>query len=203
MSQVAEGALSEMATNIQRIRELSVQSTNSTNTSSDRNALNAEVTVLKEEIARVAGDANFNGINMLGADAGALNFQIGSGTTSSDSVAVTYKDIAGDASLTAVSGAGITTESDAKAMIDLADTFLNTINTERANIGAIQNRLDSIIRNTDNTINNLSDSRSRIEDADFAKETANLTKFQLLQQAGLSILQQANMAPQSALSLLG
>ena len=203
LSQTAEGAIGEMQTNVQRIRELAVQSANATNTSTDRNALNEEVTVLYAEIKRIASGTEFNGKKILGASAGTLTFQVGANNDANHQIQVVTADMSGNGDLTALEGKGIAGIASAQAMIGLADTLLTTLNTERAKLGAVQNRFDSVVRAGETTVTNLSDARSRIQDADFAQETAKLTKFQILQQAGISVLSQANALPQSALGLLG
>lgn len=205
MAQTAEGALNEMSTNVQRIRELAVQSVNGTNTSTDREALQKEVSVLQSEITRIALGTEFNGLKILAGSATTLTFQVGAQNNTNNQVAISVKDMKNNGTLASVTGTayGVSTVAQAKSMIGTADALLTTINTERANLGAAQNRFESIIRSSDTTAANLSDSRSRIQDTDFAKETANLTKMQILQQAGISVLSQANAMPQAALSLLG
>ncbi|MFK5892967.1 MAG: flagellin, partial [Pseudomonadota bacterium] len=203
LAQTAEGAMNEMVSNVQRIRELAVQSANATNTSTDRTALNEEVKILFEEIQRIAGGTEFNNQKILGSSAGALVFQVGANTGANDVITVTTANLSTNGSVTALSGKGIESVTSANTMIGLADTLLTTLNTERAKLGAVQNRFDSVVRSAETTVANLSSARSRIQDADFAKETANLTKFQILQQAGISVLSQANSLPQSVLGLLG
>ena len=203
LAQTAEGAIGEMQTNVQRIRELAVQSANATNTSTDRTALNEEVKVLYAEITRIAGGTDFNDKKILGSSAGAMVFQVGANNGTNDTITVTTANLSTDATVVALKDKGIESVASANTMITNADALLVTLNTERANLGAVQNRFDSVVRAGETTVSNLSDARSRIQDADFAQETANLTKFQILQQAGISVLSQANALPQSALSLLG
>lgn len=200
LAQTAEGALNEVANNVQRIRELAVQSVNSTNSSTDRSALQTEVAQLQAEIARVIG-TKFNGVAVIGASAQAFKFQVG--PDAGNTIDVNTTNMSTAATKTAMSAANIATVAGASAAITTADNFLTTINTERATLGAVQNRFESVIRNGENASENLSAARSRIEDADFALETANLTKYQILQQAGVSVLSQANALPQSVLGLLG
>lgn len=199
LAQTAEGAMQEMSTNVQRIRELAVQSANASNSTSDRTALNIEVTQLKAEIARVAG-TKFNGKAIIGASATTFNFQIGANT--GDTIGITTTNLSTVATRTAMSNLGISSAASAASMITKADAFLNTLNLERAKLGAVQNRFDSVIRNVDNSSENASAARSRIMDADFATETAALTRSQILQQAGVAMLSQANSVPQNVLSLL-
>ena len=204
LSQTAEGALDEISNNLQRIRELAVQSANATNSSTDRAALNTEVSQLKAEIARVT-NTQFNGIAVIGGGATSFAFQVGpNNVTSVDQIKVTTTNTTQLSGYTdVVTNGGVNTAANALSMIGNVDTLLAAVNTQRATLGAVQNRFDSVIRNSENAVENLSASRSRIEDADFAKETANLTKYQILQQAGVSVLSQANALPQSVLGLLG
>ncbi len=203
LAQTAEGALDEISNNLQRIRELAVQSANATNSSTDRAALNTEVSQLKAEIARVT-NTQFNGIAVIGGGATSFAFQVGPNNVASvDQIKVTTNNTTGLSGYTnVVTNGGVNTVAKANSMIGNVDTLLAAVNTQRATLGAVQNRFDSVIRNSQNAVENLSASRSRIEDADFAKETANLTKFQILQQAGTSVLSQANALPQSVLGLL-
>jgi len=204
--QTAEGALDEISNNLQRIRELAVQSSNATNTSTDRNALQAEVSQLTQEISRV-GQTEFNGKKVLDTGAGSFDFQVGpDATAGANQIKVITTSVGGYSGMRSMVGAtavGISRASKALVTMSLADKALQSLNTARANLGAVQNRFESVIRNGENAAENLSASRSRIEDADFAQETAKLTKFQILQQAGTSVLSQANSLPQSVLGLLG
>ena len=200
LAQTGEGALGEMTTLTQRIRELAVQSANGTNTAADRTSLDAEVTELGLEITRLSG-TQFNGVDIIGGDAGVFNFQVGANTT--DVVAITTTDITAATNYAAVSSTGgVDTSANATAMITATDGFLTSISSARGTFGAAQSRFESIIRNVSNNAENLSAARSRILDTDFAAETAALTKAQILQQAGIAMLSQANSSPQSVLSLL-
>ena len=201
LTQTAEGAYDEISNNLQRIRELSVQSANATNSTTDRVALNTEVTELKAEIVRVQS-TEFNGQAVIGGDAGAFKFQVGPDAGGTNQITVTTASIDVTLGGTAATD-GISTDAKASGMIATVDTALDAVNKERATLGAVQNRFESVIRNGENASENLAASRSRIEDADFAAETAKLTKFQILQQAGISVLSQANALPQSVLGLLG
>jgi len=208
MVQTAEGALDEISNNLQRIRELAVQSSNATNTSTDRMALQAEVSQLTREISRVA-QTEYNGVAVVGASAKGHSFQVGPDAgAGANNITVTTTNITSMASYTGIvggvgGGRGVSSVTNALSTITAVDNMLQALNTERANLGAVQNRFESVIRNGENAAENLSASRSRIEDADFAQETAKLTKFQILQQAGTSVLSQANSLPQSVLGLLG
>lgn len=201
--QTAEGALDEIVNNVQRIRELAVQSANATNSQTDRSALTAEVSQLQAEIIRV-GQTEFNGINVIGNSTMNFSFQVGADAGGgANNIAVQTEAISRASGFTIATGSTVNTVSKALNMISQADNMLQSLNTMRANLGAVQNRFESVIRNGQNAAENLSASRSRIEDADFAQETARLTKFQILQQAGTSVLSQANSLPQSVLGLLG
>lgn len=205
LTQTAEGALDEISNNLQRIRELAVQSANATNSQTDRDALQTEVTQLQAEIQRVA-QTQFNGNTILASGAGNYSFQVGADANAgANNITVTTQVVVSTTTtgFQAVSGAGISHASAALAMVSYADEMLQSMDGMRANLGAVQNRFESVIRNGQTTSENLSASRSRIEDADFAKETAKLTKSQILQQSGVSVLSQANSMPQSTLSLLG
>jgi flagellin len=212
LAQTAEGAYDELANNLQRIRELAVQAANATNSSTDRLAIQTEISDLKAEIARVT-HTQFNGVEVIGQQAGSFYFQVGpNGNRSIDGVVVNTINVQTNnefASVTAqtatvyTANAGTTVNTAAAlSLIGRVDNLLQVVNTQRAILGAVQNRFESIMRNGENISEQLSASRSRIEDADFAKETAALTKAQILQQAGTSVLSQANAVPQSVLSLL-
>ncbi len=213
LAQTAEGAYNELANNLQRIRELAVQAANATNSSTDRLAIQTEISDLKAEIVRVT-HTQFNGVEVIGQDAGSFYFQVGpNGVRSIDGIVVNTIDVTNNAQFTAMQGTsatvyvtGATTigqmTTAALSLIARTDNLLQVINTQRAILGAVQNRFESVIRNGENIAEQLSASRSRIQDADFAKETAALTKAQILQQAGTTVLSQANAVPQSVLSLL-
>lgn len=204
LTQTAEGVLDEIVNNVQRMRELAVQSANATNTSSDRLALNAEVSQLALEISRIS-QTEFNGVQVLRTGAGSFRFQVGpEAGSAANIIQVETASVGGFTSFDRViTNATVSTQIAALSTIGSIDNFLQSVNTHRANLGAVQNRFESVIRNGENAAANLSASRSRIEDADFAQETARLTKFQILQQAGTSVLSQANALPQSVLGLLG
>jgi flagellin len=206
LSQTAEAALGQISDNLQRIRELAVQSSNGT--VEDRTGLQTEADLLAEEILRVAGEASFNGVQLLdGTRTAALEFQVGQDATDQISIAAATLDISG---ITAYAGTfDISSGADSAAAADTAQAALTTLDADidavsglRATFGATQNRFDSVISSVQSYSENVSASRSRIQDADFAAETANLTKVQIMQQAGIAMLAQANQAPQSVLSLL-
>jgi flagellin len=207
MAQTADGALSQVSDSLQRMRELAVQARNSTNSDSDKDSLNKEFAQLQSEITRVIGGTKFNGKAVIGADATAMTFQIGANTSTDDVVTVTTTNLNSAANVTAVTGSSavINSTADASAIasvIDNIDTALNTINDERATFGATQSRFDSIISNLASGIENQTAAKSRIMDADFATETANLSRAQILQQAGTAMVAQANSLPQQVLKLL-
>ncbi len=205
LAQTAEGAYDEISTNLQRIRELSVQASNATNSSTDRTAIQTEVSQLQAEIIRV-GKTQFNGIEVIGSGAGGFSFQVGpNAAAAANNITVTTVSTGALTNFTQVTTGTISGGNgvNAQSMISNVDNMLSSVTTQRATLGAVQNRFESVIRNGENASTNLASSRSRIEDADFAQETANLTKFQILQQAGVSVLSQANALPQSVLGLLG
>jgi flagellin len=203
LAQTAEGALSKVGDALQRMRELGVQARNATNTTADKASLDKEFQQLGSEIGRVLGGTTFNGKAIVGADAGAQLFQVGANTTSNDEITVTTVNFATDTDITAVTGGNLNGDAAAlKTVIDNIDTALNKVNGERATYGAVQNRFDAVVSNLMVSAENQAAARSRITDADFAVETANLSRAQILQQAGNSMIAQANALPQQVLSLL-
>ncbi len=189
-AQVAEGGLSKQTDALQRMRELAVQSINGTNTSTDRANLEAEFTQLTAEVTRLATATKFNGTAVFGAT---QTFQVGA--DAGDTITT--------ASVTAATISGsISTADGATAALNAIETALTSANTNRATLGAIQNRFESVVSNLNVSVENQSAAKSRIMDADFAAETANLTRGQILQQAGTAMLAQANSLPNNVLSLL-
>jgi len=201
LAQTGEGALQEVTTALQRIREIAVQSVNATNSSSDRVSLQQEVAQLQSEITRVAG-TKFNGVAIVGAGATSFTFQVGANAGDTITVTTTNVTSATTGYGSVVSTGTVSTTAKACALISAVDGYLDSVNSVRAQLGAVQNRFEAVVRNGQNVSENLSASRSRIQDADFAMETANLTRAQILQQAGISMLSQANAQPQNVLSLL-
>ena len=203
MAQTAEGALQEIATNLQRMRELAVQSANATNSSSDRASLNDEFASLAAEITRVTQSTDFNGVKVIGASA-TLTFQIGANAASVNQLDLTTVNAASAAGVASLAGATIAGATGAGAIsaLNVLDSAINSISEIRADFGVLQNRFESVVRNLQNVSENLAAARSRIRDADFAEETSELTRTQILQQAGVSMLAQANSLPQNVLSLL-
>jgi Flagellin and related hook-associated proteins len=214
MAQTAEGAMDEMTTMLQRMRTLAQQSANGSNSTDDRTALQKEVNSLAEEINRISTDTTFGGKTLLDGGTSSFTFQVGADANQTISFKMSISfSISGMATAagvtTAFAGDGtsgqidITTASGAQTVLAAVDKMINVVDSKRADLGAVQNRLDSTIRNQSNISENVTAARSRIRDADFATETANMTKQNILQQAASTVLAQANQRPQSALSLLG
>ncbi len=206
LSQTAEGALSEVTTSLQRIRTLAVQSQNGINSSADRLALQKEVSALRTEISRIATDTQFGNVNILDGNFSA-KFLVGANAGQTISVNLSSTNL-GSISGFSATGLGITTNSvatasGASALLSDVDAAISGIGAVRADLGALQNRFQSTIRNLSSISENLSSARSQIRDTDFAAETAELTRNQIIQQASVSVLSQANQRPQTALSLLG
>ena len=233
LAQTIEGALDETTNMLQRIRVLAVQSANGTNSAADRKAIQEEVSQLSAEITRIAKQTTFAGQQILdgavglipnqGNNKGKLVFQVGANAGNTLilawSSAFTVSTIASQAGIQAgdigatgkkglvKSGAvvrfGVSTVSVATATLANIDSMIQAVDSKRANLGALQNRMESTIRNQANISENQSDARSRIRDTDFASETAALTQNNIIQQASQSVLAQANQRPVIALSLLG
>ena len=213
MAQTAEGALGKVADSLQRMRELAVQAANDTNSASDKDSLDLEFGELAKEVQRVVGGTTFNGKNILGEGGGVdFNFQIGANTTDNDTITITTPKLTEDSDILAVAGsaggdqrasiAGGVDSADIRIVMDNIDTALNTINSQRAVMGASQARFESVIGNLQISVENQSAAKSRIMDTDFASETANLSRAQILQQAGNAMVAQANALPQQVLKLL-
>ena len=200
LTQTAEGALDETTTALQRIRQLAVQSQNGVNSAADRSALNKEVTALKTEISRIASQSDFNGKSLLD---GTFNASFLVGANAGQDIRITLSGQSYGASGLGVDGVSVGTSAAAAAALTAIDGAISSIGGARANLGALQNRFQSTIRNLSNISENVSAARSQIRDTDFAAETAELTRNQIIQQASVSILSQANQRPQTALSLLG
>jgi len=213
LSQTADGALGSVSNLFQRMRELAVQAANGTNNTTDAGSLNQEFVQLAQEATRTLGGTQFNGINVLASSA-ASTYQIGANNSSTiDQISVAGFDWASNASLTAVlgnavlSGTGaptmdISSVTGAQAAIAGIDSALGAVNSQRATYGAVENRFDNVIANLQTGIENMTAASSRITDADYASETANLSRAQILQQAGNAMVAQANQLPQMVLSLL-
>lgn len=223
LAQTAEGALDEVHTMLQRIRTLSVQAANGTNTSADRTSIQGEVSQLCSEINRIACKTTFGkqeilsgaGKGLVGAD-GKIAFQVGANANDTTSVSLSsgftieqMKTAAGSTIATVVDADNrgktfdVSTASKAQAVLADIDSFIGFVDKKRGEFGAVQNRLESTISNQSNIAENESDARSRIRDTDYAEEAANLSQQNIIQQAATSMLTQANSRPQIALSLLG
>ena len=200
MMQTAEGATAKIGDMLQRMRELAVQSANGTNNSSDQANLNAEFQQLGQEIGRTLSNTSFNGNAVLSGST-TMTFQVGANV--GETIDVTGADLASGSLATAIaSTSDITTATNATNAMTAIDDALTQVNTARANFGAVQNRFDSAISVLQTASENQAAARSRIMDADFASETANLSRAQVLQQAGNAMVAQANQLPQQVLSLL-
>jgi flagellin len=201
LSQTAEGALQEVTQSLQRVRQLAVQSQNGINSSADRTALQSEVSALKQEISRIAQNTQFAGNNILDGSFSAA-FLVGANAGQTISVNISRTGGFGASGL-GLAATTVATAQGASAAIASIDSAISSIGSTRADLGALQNRFQSTIRNLSNVSENLAGARSRVRDTDFATETAELTRNQIVQQASISVLSQANQRPQSALSLLG
>jgi flagellin len=203
LGQTAEGALGQVANNLQRIREIAIQASNAT--VGDRSGLQKEVDQLTQEISRIVQTTEFSGTKLL-SGATSLVFQVGASGSTNNQVTLDTVNITGiggySLDLTATGTVNVSDAANASAALSGLSTDIDTVNQTRATYGALQNRFEAVISNLQNYAENLTAARSRIEDADFAAETARLTRAQILQQAGTSILAQANSLPQSALTLL-
>ena len=201
LAQTAEGSLGKVGDSLQRMRELATQSANATNSTSDQANLDAEYQELAEEVTRVLTGTKFNGTDLLSTTA-SLQFQVGANNVGTDQISIDTGDLTGGAGITAVVGGDITSAANALTAMDNLDTAIDEITTARAGFGAAQNRFESVISNLQIASENQAASRGRIMDADFAVETANLSRGQILQQAGTAMIAQANQLPQGVLSLL-
>ncbi len=203
-AQTAEGGMNEIHNILTRMRELAEQSATGTLGASERSALDAEFTAIQAEITRISDSAEFNGTKLLDGSSGAITLQVGINNSAADQITITAATLGDiDASalgLTAVSG--IASQANAQSMLGLVDTAISTVSTRRGNLGAVQNRLLSTISNLNIAAENYEAANSRIADADFALETASLMRGQIILQAGVAVLAQANVIPQYALQLL-
>ncbi|ASN86209.1 flagellin FliC [Pectobacterium versatile] len=217
LTQTAEGNLNEINNNLQRIRELATQAANDPNGKTDRDSIVKEMTQRINEVNRVAQSASFNGTKLLDGSASAgIIIQVGANTGATETITIdstalinattggtgSMSDVAAKITSLGTVATGSSANSAAQALITSLDTALSAVDAARSNLGAIQNRFESTITNLNNSINNLSSARSRIEDADYATEVSNMSRSQILQQAGTSVLSQANQVPQTVLSLL-
>jgi flagellin len=199
MAQVAEGALNEVTNILSRMRELATQSATGTVAASQRAYINSEFGRLQSEINRIASATAFNGVHML-AKSTTTTIQVGTGKAAYDKIDIVTGSM--DAATLGITG-NIGGSASARNMQDTLDTAMSKVSAQRANLGAVQNRFQSVVNNLQVASENTSAAQSRIADADIASETANLTRGQILNQAGIAILSQANQLPQAALKLLG
>lgn len=203
LAQTAEGAMGEIGNMLQRMRELAVQSANGTLSTSDRTAIQSEVTELTGQIGDIANRTTFNGTKLIDGTATALTLQTGMNAAETVTLAIasTDADDLGTATLK-ISAVTMATQAGAVASLAAIDAAIDTVNTSRAGLGAVQNRLEATVSNLTSTVTNLTEARSRIEDADFSAETTQLAKSQILNQAATAMLAQANQSQQGVLSLL-
>lgn len=205
MAQTAEGALQESSNILQRMRELGIQSASGNNSVKDRGALDKEYQAMALELTRIAESTNLNGINLLDGSAGTaglVQIQVGSGTAGENQIGLQLPKTAVDADTLLTAVGDLNTVTTAKTAVDSIDTALQTINDMRADLGATQNRLTSTVSNLQNINENVSAALGRVQDTDFAAETAQMTKQQTLQQASTAVLAQANQLPSAVLKLL-
>lgn len=210
VAQTAEGALNQINDNLLRIRELAVQASNDTNSDTDRASIQEEITARVNEIDRISDSTQFNGKNILDGSVTSMDIQVGANTSAADTLTITLTDASSDALILDDADAAVdlttgavTDSTAAKASIDAVDNALKAVDSARSGLGSIQNRFEAVIGNLQSSEINLSSARSRIEDTNYAEEVANMTKSQILQQAGTSLLAQANQTPQNVLALLG
>ncbi len=206
MSQVAEGSMNDMQGIVTRMRELSVQSANSTLGGNERGYIQTEFSQLSQEINRISSVTDFNGQKLLdGSASSGLTFQVGIQNTSNDRIAMSITKLTtstqGSTSLH-IASASLSTATNAQNAIGTFDKAIQQLSQARAKVGATQNRLTVTVSNLSSAQENLTAANSRIRDVDVAAESSNLTKSQILSQAGLAVLSQANQIPQAALSLL-
>ncbi|QOV71323.1 flagellin FliC [Citrobacter sp. BDA59-3] len=213
IAQTAEGSLNEINNNLQRIRELAVQAQNGTNSASDIDSIQSEVNQRLQEINRVAGQTQFNGINILaGTTATTISIQVGANDGQTIGISINANTgwnklttASAGATNSTVTSRGVSTygfDVMSSSVLGDVDAALKAVDNQRSDLGAIQNRFQSTISNLNNTVTNLSAAQSRIQDADYATEVSNMSRAQILQQAGTSVLAQANQVPQTVLSLL-
>ena len=205
----AEGAHKEVENILQRMRELAIQAANGTNNTDDITNLEAEFTALSTEITRVGGATSFAGQALTGTDATAFSFQVGSATGTDNQISVTINSIksaaigtASGTQLSTIVTNGLDNLTETNAAIVVIDDAIKEVNTQRSELGAVSNRLNHTVNNLTNISSNLSSAQGRIQDADFALETTELAKNQILQQASTAMLAQANASKANVLGLL-
>lgn len=215
MAQTAEGALGEVANMLQRVRELTVQATSGTYSSSDKTNMQAEVSALKTQITSTLANTQFNGNKLFDASAGTVTaataapapvapaystFKIQAGANAADSVNVKFNKLTDDTTITNATSIDLTTATN--TALATVDSALKTVSTYRAGLGAAQNQLQSAVNNLTTNSTNLTAAKSQITDADFSSETTNLAKAQILSQASTAMLAQANQSQQGVMKLL-
>jgi len=201
--QTAEGTLGEITNILSRMRELSIQSSNGTYSASDRQLIDKEFILMKNEIRRIASNSTFNGISLLAGRTGAVTLQIGIDNLNTDQISIQMSAISASQGALAITTLSVSTSAGALAAIASLDAAINTVNTARAELGATQNRLESALSEAATYSENLSASYSQIMDLDYASESSNMTRLQIMQQAGVAALGQAKAISQSVVSLLG
>lgn len=202
IAQISEGAMQEQTNMLQRMRDLTIQAENGANSTSDVDAIKSEIDALASEISAIANSTAFGNTKLLdGSFAAGKTFQVGHQNT--EDITVSVSKVTASALKVQASVVKVSTPAQRSASLTNIDAAIKAIDKQRSNLGAIQNRLAYNISNSANTQANVADAKSRIVDVDFAKETANMTKNQVLQQTGSAMLAQANQLPQVALSLLG
>lgn len=201
MAQTAEGALGEVHNVLGRMRELAMQSSNGSLTNTDRGYLNTEFSALQAEVTRIQGSSKFNGVSLLNATAASVKFQVGLNNVAADQISVTFGGVALTTMLAATTAVGTATA--ALTALGRIDTAIGSVSGYRSKFGSAMNRLEVATSNIGTMRLNISAANSRIRDVDVATETSNLSRNQVLSQAGVSILAQANQLPQMAFGLLG
>ena len=202
MIQVAEGAMNEQAGILTRLRELAVQSANGTLGATERGFISTESTEAIAELDRISAVTDFNGVKMLGANAGVQTMQVGTSSSANDRIDITFAQT-DSATLLAGGTIDLSSAAASRTSLDAIDTAISTLSTSRASVGASQNRLVVTMNNLSVAKENIAASESRIRDVDVAEETAAMPRNQILSQAGVSVLAQANQLPSAALKLLG
>jgi flagellin len=200
--QTAEGALTEVHSILQRVRDLAVQAGNDSNNAESRTAIKTEIDALGDELTRIAASTNFNGIKLMDGSVATLTFQVGAGgVAAEDQIAVTMTNFSGLGAT--VKALTVDTSANALTSIAAVDTEITAVSTARAGYGAVQNRFESTINSLNVSAENLAAAESRIRDTDMAAEMVNYTKDNILSQAGTAMLAQANQSGQGILKLLG
>ena len=202
MAQTAEGALGEVHNILGRMREIAMQGSNGSVTSTDRGFLNDEYQSLKSEITRIQGSAKFNGKQLVNATGSSVKFQVGLNNTASDQITVSFGGVSFSAVLSASSQVSGTAATNSLAALGTIDSAITKVSTARSKFGAAMNRLDVAVSNIQTMRTNISAANSRIRDVDVAEETAKMSRNQVLSQAGVSVLAQANQLPQIAFGLI-